>query len=67
MTSCTFTSAAAAPSFTKISITVAGVLPMFLNPCGVPFSIKNAWPDAASTGFAEPIVISSLPEMGIYK
>src|SRR3984893_1824250 len=57
--------ALAAPSFTKTSITAAGVDPIFLNPCIVPLSMKYACPGVASTGFAEPMVSSIFPVMGI--
>ena len=57
--------AVAALSLTKTSIAMPGVDPVFLKPCGVPFSIKNAWPGVASTGFAEPMVSSRFPLTGI--
>jgi hypothetical protein len=40
--------AAEAPSLTKISNTAVGVSRTFRNPCGVPFSMKNACPEAAA-------------------
>ena len=58
--------AAEAPSLTKISNTAACVSPTFRNPCGVPFSMKNACPAAAATGFDEPMVISSFQEIGTH-
>lgn len=45
----------------------AGVSPTFWNPCGAPFSMKNAGPEAAAAGFDEPMVISSFPETGTHR
>ena len=59
--------AAEAPSLTKISNAAAGVSPTFWNPCGAPFSMKNACPEAAPAGFDEPMVIASFPETGTHR
>ena len=49
---------------TKISMTVAGVVPVLRNQCCVPFFMKNACPGLAAVAAPFSIVISRVPDTG---